>query len=423
MNWKKWTIIACIALFVAVNFYLIFKKDSEVARSKYINEWRTVTEQDLVLTKEKEGVVVPAEEEYVYFQNGAGDFERFLVSEGEEVHPGTPLFEYSPQNFEAAIQQFEAEITKLENDVDAIEDNIDSLKKLERDLSRKPANDEEETQSNKEAIASTIQAQIYEKEMELSRVEGEIERLEGLISISDDRLESLTINSTISGFVKKINHDLQNPVVTITSTDQQIKGIVEEEELFEIEEGMKVAITSKMDKFDGMIESIAVNPEHDPHVDVKSEYEFVVSFEEITDEFDDGINEDIDEDEIFDEEIPEDPTSKMFTGTHVELKIITNEVEDALTLPKETIRKGTIYVLNGNGKIEKRKIETGLKVNGIYEIIGEVNEGEFVLHNPTNLKNKTAFFTPLELSKIKKKDLQEMRKKDILRYLGRGLLN
>lgn len=397
MNWKKWTTLAVIALFVVANFFLIFKKDSEVARSKYINEWRTVKEQKLVLSKHKAGVVTPVEEEHVYFQSGAGDFEQFLVKEGEEVDPGTPLFEYSPKSIEASIKQLEAEITKLENERDAIEDNIDDLEKVERDLSKKK--DQEENTSNKEAMASTIKAQIYEKELQLSRVEGEIERLEELVSISDDSLDSLTVSSNIAGVVKKISHDLGNPVVTITSTEQQIKGILEEEEVLEIEEGMKVIITSKTlkNKLEGTIAKVAVNPEQEPRVDTESEYEFVVEFDATDLDMDDATEaEDVQADgaEEADKEIAEqnknatdenedkkaveteDITSKIFTGAHVDVKIITKEVDDALTLPAGTIRNGYVYVLKPNGTIEKRKVKTGIKVNGIYEITGKIENGE-----------------------------------------------
>lgn len=418
MNWKKWSVVGMIALFVVVNFFLIFKKDSEVARSKYINEWRTVKEQKLVLTKQKEGVVAPAEEENVYFQNGMGDFGEFLVAEGEEIHSGTPLFEYSPKNVDATIKKFEAEITKLENDRDAIKNNISKLEKIKGDLSKKKGKDEDT--SNKDAIDSTIKAQIFEKESQLSRVEGEIERLEELVSISEDDLDGLKVSSTISGVVKKISHDLQNPVMTITSSKQQIRGLLDEEEILEVEEGMKVIITSKTlkNKLEGTIAKIAVNPEQEPQVHANSQYEFVVEFDE------EGADANSDIDDATEEtEEKEDIPPKVFNGAHVDLKIITKEVEDARTLPAGTIRNGHIYVLKQNGKIEKRKIKTGIIVNEIYEITEDVEVGELVLNNPSNIKNNTAFFTPIEISKVKKKDLQGMRKKEILKYLGRGLLS
>lgn len=403
MNWKKWTIITVILLLITVNFTLIFLKDSKVARSKYIDEWRSIQEQNLTLSKQKEGVVAPSEVEHVYFQKGIGDFERFLVQEGEEVQPGTPLFEYIPQNMDMIITQYEAEITKLQKEQAALEDNIDSLRDLERELTR--TIDEEEVGSSQESTAN-IQAQIFEKEYQLRSVEGDIERLGELVSMAENPKDSLIVHSVISGVVKEIRHDLENPVVTITSSEQQIRGFLEEEEMLEINEGMKVNIASKAlkNKFEGYITKIAVNPEQEPQVGVKGQYEFVVEF--------DGV-----------EETGSNESAMFFTGAQVDLEIITKEVEDALTLPKGTIKNGSIYVLMNNGKIEKRKVETGIKVSGIYEIEGGVEAGELVVHYPSNIKDNTHFFTPIEMNKLEKKSLTEMRKKDILKYWGRGLLS
>ncbi|TKC16969.1 efflux RND transporter periplasmic adaptor subunit [Robertmurraya kyonggiensis] len=403
MNWKKWTVVTVIVLFVAVNFYLIFKKDSEIARAAYIDEWRKIKEQNLVLSKEKPGVIAPVEEEHVYFQNGAGDFEQFLVKEGEEVQTGTALFEYSPKNLEETIDQLEAEITRLESEEDALEDNIDNLEDIVLDLA---TSEDEESPSN-EAMIASIDAEIYEKELQLSRIEAEIDKYEDLVSISDDGLSSLTVDSPISGIVKSISHNLQNPVVTITSNDQQVIGLLDEDDMLEIKEGMSATLYGSFGKREGTIEKIGVNPEHDPQVGVKSEYQFVVEFGE------EGTNVESEDDA---------ETAAVYTGSHVDIKITTSEVEDALTLPSKAIRAGHIYIFKDDGTIEKRKVKTGIEINNIHEITSKAEADELVVLEPGNLKNKTVFFTPIDISKMKKKDFKDMGKKEIFRYLGRGLL-
>ncbi|RTR32951.1 efflux RND transporter periplasmic adaptor subunit [Robertmurraya yapensis] len=409
MNWKKWTVVTVIVLFVAVNFYLISKKDSEIARAAYIDEWRKIKEQNLILSKEKPGVVAPIEEEFVYFQNGAGDFEQFLVKEGDEVQIGTALFEYSPKNLEETIDQLEAEITRLESEEDALEDNIDNLEDIVLDLA---TSEDEESPSN-EAMIASIDAEIYEKELQLSRIEAEIDKYEDLVSISDDGLSSLTVDSPIAGVVKSISHDLQNPVVTITSNDQQVVGLLDEDDMLEIKEGMSAVVYGSFGKMEGTIAKIGVNPEQEPQVGTKSEYQFVVEMGE--EEVESG-EVDSDEQSEVAEETP------ILSGTHVNLKITTLEVEDALTLPDETIHVGNIYVLKDDGTIEKRKAKTGIEINGIHEITSKAELDELVVYEPGNLKNKTAFFTPIDIAKMKKKDFKDMGKKEIFRYLGRGFL-
>lgn len=422
MNWKKWTIIIFIAFFVAVNFYLIFKKDSEIARSKYIDEWRLVQRQNLVLTTERAGVVTPAQEEYVYFQHGAGEFEQFFVKKGDEVSSGTPLFSYSPRDFEAAIEQFEAEIKRLQLEQEALEDNISSLESIEMSLSTAVKDEEENFTS--QATVSNIEAQIYEKELHLSRIEAEIDKYEELISNSRNHLGTLTVESPISGTVKEISHELQNPVVTIISSDQHVKGILEEEDLLEIEEGMEVIVTGSFGKKDGVIAKVASTPEADPKVGAKSEYEYIVEFEEGLDEESENDEEASTEENGKEGEVEEDDSEQaIYTGSHVSVKMIKKEVEDALTLPNETNRLGNIYVLKGDGTIEKRQVQTGIKVNGVYEITSEAEEGELVIYEPTNIRNNTTFFTPIEFSEMRKGDLKKLGKKEIFKSVGRGLLS
>lgn len=419
MNGKKWTAIIFIALFVAVNVYLILMKDSEIARSEYIHEWRTVQKQNLVLSTERAGVVAPAEEEYVYFQQGAGDFEQFFVKVGDQVSTGTPLFEYSPRNLEATIEQFEAEITKLQSEQFGLQENIRNLESIEQSLRQVEVEEEENENLSNKAVASTIEAQIYEKELQLSRIEAEMDKFEELIANSNSHLGSLTVESPITGMVKEISHNLQNPVVTITSTDQHVKGLLAEEDLQEIQEGMKAIVSGSFGKMDGVISKVSVTPEDDPQVGVKSEYEFVVQLQEP----EENVTEDLSEENLNETETEEASQATIYTGSHVSVKIITEEVVDALTLPRETNRLGEIYVLKSNGTIEKRPVQMGITINGVYEITSEAEEGELVVYEPTRIRNNISFFTPLDLSHMSTQELKEMDKTEILKYLGRGLLS
>lgn len=394
LNRKKWTIVILIGLFLVANLYLIFKKDSEIARSTYVNEWTEIREQNLILSKNKAGVVTPMDVEHVYFQEGSGDFGQFLVKEGEEVEEGTPLFEYSPDDIDSTVASFEEEITVLENERDAIEDTIEDLDDLEGKLSSEK---DEEGNPTSTGMAGSIEAQIYEKELQLSKIDAEIEKYENLISIADEGYEHLAVESGIDGIVKKVSHDLQNPVVTITSNEKQIEGILDEEEVAEIEKGMKVTITSDRlkEELKGKVSEVAVNPIMEPQVDQESEYRFTVQL---------------------------DDDSEILTGAHVEMKIVVEEVEDALTAPVDSLKNDFIYVLKGEGRIEKREVETGISLNHVTEILGEAEAGEFIVKNPGRIKNNTVFYTPMDVGKMAKKDLKELGKKEIFRYLGRGLL-
>lgn len=389
MKRKKTILLSLICLFVVANLYLIFKKDSEVKRMEYIDEWVAVKGQSLTQSKNKEGVVIPSDVEHVYL---SGELQQFLVKEGEKVEAGTPLLEYSSRDTEDAVKGYKAELAKLEIGRDAIQANIEQLEELEAGLST------EKDESNA-AMASSVQAQIYEKELQLSQLEGEMAKYEELVANGDERLSSLTVSSSISGVVKEINQDLKNPVMTIVSNEKQLEGALNEKEAQQMEEGMKVFVTSNAfkGKVEGVISEVAAYPSAEPDVDKESRYRFTVMFNE-------------------------QPETDLLTGSHVLAKIITKEVVDALTLPASVVRDKSAFVLKSNGTIEKREVKTGLHIGKIVEMKSGVELDELVVRDPGKINNDTAFYTPISMKKLEKTTLQQMPKTEILLHLARGIL-
>lgn len=279
MNWKKWTIILVGALFMIGNFYLIYKKDSDIKRLSYVDSWTTIKEQNLVESKPDKGLTKPVEEEYIYYEENTGDFEAFLVKEGDQVEENTPILELSSVNIDAAISQKELEISKLEDEITALEDNIDSLDDLLSDIESSTT---EENLSSNTIMANSLEIEIYEKELQLSRLEAELNKQETTLASFDGNLSSLTINSKISDTVREIRHDLNNPLVTIASNDVQVEATLQEKEIATIDEGMKVFVTSKLqkDKIEGTIASISPLPKNEPKEGKETEYIYQIQLNE-----------------------------------------------------------------------------------------------------------------------------------------------
>ncbi|MGG7619558.1 efflux RND transporter periplasmic adaptor subunit [Bacillus coreaensis] len=400
MNWKKWTVILVGTLFVISNLYLIFKKDSQISRISYVDTWTTVSEQNLVESKADKGLIMPVEEEYIYYEENTGDFKTFLVKEGDQVEENTPILELSSVNIDAAIAQKEIEISKLEDEIEALEDNIDNLDDLLSDIERSTTVENETTNS---VMANSLEIEIYEKELQLSRLEAELETQETALSSIDGRLSSLTINSTISGTVKEIRQDLMNPIVTITSNNLQVEATLSEKEMANFDVGMKVYVSSHLqkEKMEGTIGSISTLPKTEPVEGKETQFTYTIQFNE-------------------------QPGSLIPVGTNVDLKIITNEINDALTAStKATQEKGIktyVYVMMPNGTIERREVETGLQLNHVEEIKTNVEKGEKLVVTANTLKNNTEFFTSLEPKKLEKSVFKEMGKKAAFKEFLRGVL-
>ncbi|KML43184.1 efflux RND transporter periplasmic adaptor subunit [Cytobacillus firmus] len=403
MMWKVRLLIIGVTLFLACNIALIFLKSDKIGRTYYIDEWTAVKKQDLLETMPAKGVLAPKEEHHLYYENTTGTFKGFLVEKGDEVQAGTGLFEYSPDDIAMTKENFQIEKEKLEREQTGIESHIRDLESMQRTLALTPA-EEDEPNPNVYMI-QTVERDIAEKELQVSRLESEIEKYEDLMEAADESLSNLTVESEVAGTVKSIQNDLTNPVVTIISNEQKVEGIFTEQEIHKAAEGMKVFIIPKgsSKKIDGTLEKIINYPTSEPHAETESRYEFTIS-------------------------LNESPEFESFHGEHVDLRIVTNEVENTMTVPAQAVKKakkGTYtYAIQQNGRLERKGIETGLKIGQTQEVKEGVEKGELVLlDRPPFLKTGFPFATPLEVAKLKKKDLKDLRKKDMLKYAARGLLS
>ncbi|PAE25753.1 efflux RND transporter periplasmic adaptor subunit [Bacillus sp. 7894-2] len=403
MTWKVRLLVIGGTLFLACNIALIFWKSDKISRTYYIDEWTAVKKQDLLETMPAKGVLTPKEEQHLYYENTTGTFKSFLVEKGDEVQPGTGLFEYSPDDIALTKENFQIEKEKLEREQISIESHIRDLESTQRTLALTPA---EEDEPNPNAyMIQTIERDIEEKELQISRLESEIQKYDDMIYAADESLSNLTVESEIAGTVKSIKNDLTNPVVTIISNEQKVEGVFTEQEIHKATEGMKVYIIPKGSnkKIDGTLEKILNYPTSEPHAETESRYEFTIAMNET-------------------------PEFESFHGEHVDLRIVTNEVENTLTIPAQAVKrekKGAYtYAIQQNGRLERKVIETGLKIGQTQEVKEGVEKGELVLlDRPPFLKSGFPFATPMEPAKLKKKDVKDLRKKDMLKYAARGFLS
>ncbi|MGM0777883.1 MAG: efflux RND transporter periplasmic adaptor subunit [Bacillota bacterium] len=403
MTWKVRLLIVGVALFLACNIALIFLKSDKISRTYYIDEWSAVKKQDLLETMPAKGVLAPKEEQHLYYENKTGTFKSFLVEKGDEVQPGTGLFEYSPDDIAMTKEKFEIEKEKLEREQISMESHITDLEIMRSSLALIPA--EDGVPDTNAYMIQTIERDIAEKELQISKIESEIQKYDDMIYAADESLSNLTVESEIAGTVKSIRNDLENPVVTIISNEQKVEGVLTEKEIHKAAEGMKVFIIPKGSnkKIDGTLEEILNYPTSEPHAETESRYEFTIAMNEA-------------------------PEFESFHGEHVDLRIVTNEVENTLTVPAEAIKKkkqGTYtYAIQQNGRLERKAIKTGLKIGQTQEVKEGVEKGELVLlDRPPFLKSGFPFITPFEVAKLKKKDFTESKKQDMLKFASRGFLS
>ncbi|PLR85431.1 efflux RND transporter periplasmic adaptor subunit [Bacillus sp. V33-4] len=424
INWKKTSLIAGLILFLSANLYLLFKSESEIIRAARVEKWTTVKQQNLRETMKATGKVAPFEEFHVYFNKERGNLSDILVEEGDAVESGTPLIEYSSSNTENEISNLEAEITRAEEEISRLDDHIMELESLQSDTSSYDSYDSSSSfddstdsfddtsddfdsadsygsgNSSNEVINYSIQQEILNKELRIAELEAEIVKYEEIITALEEGLTEMTVNSELDGWVKSVRHDLGNPIVKIISNQQKVEGMLPEDKFLKLSEGMKASVTSPIvsGKREGTVEKIAGFASDNPENGQASSYPFQIHLEE--------------------------NFKGLVHGSNVDVTLITKEAKDALTVPAASIkRKGSVYVMAGNGKLSRQAVQPGLEVNGTKEIVKGVKQGEFiVLESTSKLRNKTPFYTPVETGKWSKKAFKQLDKKEYIKYIITGFL-
>lgn len=403
-------IVTLFVSIVSINLFLILKSDSKVERLTFLSSWEGVKQEDVVKTLQASGVVAPLEEYPIYFHDKNTTFQSFLIKQGDEVSEGTPLLTYTVDHVETEKKRLEAEKAKLTAKVTSIEDYIDNLaySKTTIETAVDLENDNQISENN-DFLNFSIDQEIYAKELEIRFLQSEIRSLDDKLRELGLLLREQTLNSNYTGIVKEINDDLTNPIMTIQSLTPVVQGILTEKDVEKVASGMKTYISFPSHKglYEGKVTQVQTFPLEDATIDQPSEYPFTISFL----------------DEENEEKFPEVPI-----GVHTTVRVVLEEVNNALIVPTSSIVKEKnaqfIYVLTNKGTIKKQTIETGLTVNGRQVVLQGVKKEDLFVTDPTKVNgNNNRFFTPIKTAYLKKQTFNDLRKKQMLKYVLYGFLH
>ncbi|MDD9310185.1 RND transporter [Cytobacillus firmus] len=396
--WVLRILVACIGIFIAANLYLALKPGSKVDKTAYIDKWQAVSKENLIDSFSKKGVVSPAEEYQVYYDERQGVFNQFLVKEGDAITPGTGLFEYQPEDLDAEKERLNAEAEKLENQIEDLEGHIEDMETYKRTLIFA-----EEEKDSETTVTSSLDRDIYEKELQVSLLERELEMTENQLDYLEDQPGSVTVQSNFTGTISEIDRSLENPIITITSDASLINGELTLDERMETSIGLKVLVSAKDFKGEGSIINLASLPKSGVSLNKESIYPFSVQ-----------LNED---------------ATEILKGTPVHIEIVTDEIEGAVTVPAEVIKKdknaSSLWVISNTGKLERRNIESGLQVNGRTEIKDGLEKGEWIVMDKGIHKDfdGTEAATSFKTKYLSKKQISSLKNKTKWKYILKGFVS
>jgi HlyD family secretion protein len=396
--WKICVVLLVMILFIAGNLYMIFHKESKIPRFAYVGEMDDVRKTNLKETVETVGVTVPADYQTIHYNPNLGVVDQILVKKGQKVEPGTPLLQYESSELEKEKKQLELKKKRIQEQSKKLEEDVWQYEALKSSLQSKDL--EEELM---EAELQRIDLNINEAKYTKNLLDIELEDVESQITTLNEKMEQLVVESNVSGIVEKISHNVNEPLITISSIPPVIEGKIQEEQTVKLNLGQKTlvkvpAIQNKL--LTGSILDISELPLREPDIDKKSFYPFTIQLDE--------------------------PTDQLRIGYHVNITIITKEKNGAIVVPDKAVwkegKKSFVFVIH-NGVLEKRKVKLGMKSGQKQEVVEGVTEKEWVIVQPSTwLKEGMAVITPIHWERINKKTLNDWSKKEMLKYMIHGFI-
>lgn len=414
-NWKIAAVSIASIVLITVNLYLIEKKESKVERTVFVENWTKVKKDTITDTIQTNGVIKPVEEYDIYFDAKKNDFKKFLVKEGDAITAGSSLFEYTATELDALKASLEAEKTAAEGEMAGIEEYIGKLRSYQGTLTSEPeaAIDEsveknlniDITTSSSDLIKSNIEQEMYKQELEKNRLDEKVKMLDAKLSSIEEQSSAIVTTSEADGVVKNINKNLDNPIISIVSTNMAIEGYFSGEEMKKAEVGMTIKASSSDSKkaLKGTIGRIHSYPAEEPSLKKDNRFPFQALIE------------------------PEgEETEALLVGSKVDLTVITNEKAGVPSVPIEAIhyqKQPYIYKFTKKGYVDKHYITKGLKAEGKQEIIKGPSVGDVILLKPdVVVKNHSNFITPIQFEKVKVATYKKFTSREKVRYLLLGIL-
>ncbi|MFC0525395.1 efflux RND transporter periplasmic adaptor subunit [Pontibacillus salicampi] len=406
---KFWATVTLFVLFGAVNMFLVwFDEEQEyIEQLSYIEEWEQVFEEDLYNDIQAEGTFESSTEQYSYFDEQAGSFQRFLVQEGDQVSVGDPLYEYVVRDYQADKQRLESQEEQMEEEVDALQDYRDAVQSADiptPEEDERPFVDAELSQEEKVAKA----------ELEMEQKEAQLEVVQDQLSALTNNGEVIEVGSQYEGTVTTINETLENPAITIKQDELVVKGTINEGDRHKLATGMKTEgfLLNEEEYWQGKLTRLSSFADQED--EKTSYYEFTVEVEDLPEETLGGyhstvafITEEAENattvqigwvQERMEELIPpeeqeeeaaeedDNPTDESETPDQP------TDQEDAVPLKKQRF----VWTITDEGTTVTTPIETGLVMGDLVQVTNGLSTGVWLAdENERQFREEAPFITPI----------------------------
>lgn len=408
--WTSMTIVLAM-LVIGINAYLVFKNDSNITRSYFINEFQKAYIGTNTERVNKETIVAPAETFTITAD--ATSLSAVNVKRGQEVMMNDLLATYQTDEVDEEITKLESERTAYETELSDLQDALDQIEDEYGDGSN-PKSSINTDQIN-DKLSVTLKLELAQQNSAstavalLNRHIAETNRQIALIEAQITQIQSRQgIVSPIDGIVSAIKEEAGTVTFEIYSNEKAMYAYLSEMEWQKVQEGQTVDFKVKhvKDALSGVVlekQMIAT----DDHTFWANELAKTAALPQPT-----NYEVTLQQDAPL-EDIPFSTTGKA--------SIIVNEAFDSYKVDKSwlaTTKKGNkkLYIINQEGKIQLIDINVQFNTAKSAIFMDYVEEGTPMLSNEK--RNITAYtFRTLPVEKIQWSHFKDLTWKQYVKYI------
>lgn len=179
---------------------------------------------------------------------------QIFVEKGQEVQPGTELFEYDTEELAMTLEKGNLELERINNSISSLNSQIAAL------------TTEKNSAPASEQLSYTTQIQELQMNVKQEEYNYKVKELE--VNRTKKSLESAKVSSTVAGIVQEINEEPgyddytgeKQAFMSILSTGKyRIKGKISEQNISNLYPGMEVIVHSRVNEDDvwkGVVDTI-----------------------------------------------------------------------------------------------------------------------------------------------------------------------
>lgn len=410
---KLWTIMTIVLamLVIGINAYFVFKDNSSVTRSYFIDEFQKAYIGTNTERLHKETIVAPAETYTITAD--ATNLSAVNVKRGQEVMMNDVLATYKTDEVDEELTKLESERTAYETELQDLQDALDQIEDEYGDDSN-PKSSINTDQIN-DKLSVTLKLELAQQNSAstavalLNRHIAETNRQIGLLEAQITQIQSRQgIVSPIDGVVSAIKEEAGALTFEIYSNEKAMYAYLSEKEWQKVQEGQTVDFKVKhvKDELSGVVlekQTIAT----DDQTVWANELAKTATLPQPT-----NYEVTLQQDAPL-EDIPFSTTGKA--------SIIVNEAFDSYKVDKSwlaTAKKGNkkLYIINQDGKIQLMDVNVQFKTAKSAIFMDYLDEGTPMLSNEK--RNTEAYtFRTLPVEKFQWSHFKELTWKQYVKYI------